>query len=509
VCSREAPLDLLEENAMSEEAELSARAITHPAATAGADAPDTGLRQGALHTGGVVMQNIANIAPAIAVLFTVQQIASYAGVAAPLAYLIAFFVTLCLGTSLGQLVRKLPSAGSYYTFISRTTSPDIGFIAAWLYFLTFPLVGAQASTAMGSTINEALHAYYGVSFPWWAFALIILAFTAIVCFVGITAGIRALFITSAIEIVLILALAISGIVSPGPGGLNAHGFNPAAISGHGTFYLAVVFAIFALTGWDAAAPLAEESARPRRTVSRGVVLSILLMGFFLVVASWGLQIGWGTAHVGSFVNDASNPAFSIAHRVWGSAWVLVLIALANSVIAVLISSMNAATRMWFRMARVGVLPRWLGYVHPRFKTPSNAIIAQTLLSLLLAFGLSAAWGVENVFSVLGFLFIFGAIPVWVIANYSVFRLYRTEHRDEFNIFLHLIVPIIGTVGLIWFGYKSVVPLPPYPNSWALPLVIAWLVIAVVIVVWLRRRGKERELQQKAGLAFDESAPVSE
>ena len=180
----------------------------------------------------------------------------------------------------------------------------------------------------------------------------------------------------------------------------------------------MVFAIFALTGWDAAAPLAEESARPRRTVSRGVVLSILLMGFFLVVASWGLQIGWGTAHVGSFVNDGSNPAFSIAHRVWGSAWVLVLIALANSVIAVLISSMNAATRMWFRMARVGVLPRWLGYVHPRFKTPSNAIIAQTLLSLLLAFGLSAAWGVENVFSVLGFLFIFGAIPVWALANYS-------------------------------------------------------------------------------------------
>jgi len=495
---------------MSEEAEMATRPVSGPGAATGTDVVSgTGLREGVLHIAGVVMQNIANIAPAIAVLFTVQQIASYAGVAAPLAYLIAFLVTLCLGTTLGQLVRKLPSAGSYYTFISRTTSPDIGFIAAWLYFLTFPLVGAQASTAMGSTINQALQSYYGVSFPWWAFALIILAFTAFVTFIGLTAGIRALFVTSAIEMVLILALAISGLVSPGPGGLNGRGFNPGEISGHGTFYLGVVFAIFALTGWDAAAPLAEESARPRRTVSSGVLLSILLMGFFLVVASWGLQIGWGTAHVGSFANDASNPAFSIAHRVWGSAWVLVLIALANSVIAVLISSMNAATRMWYRMARVGVLPRWLGYVHPRFKTPSNAIIAQTVLSLVLAFALSAAWGVSNVFSVLGFLFIFGAIPVWTIANYSVFRLYRKEHRDEFNIFLHVIVPIIGTVGLIWFGYKSVVPLPPYPNSWAVPLVIGWLVVAVVIVLWLRSRGREHDLQVKAGLAFDETAPVSE
>jgi amino acid transporter len=479
--------------------------VASPADQAGG----TALRRGVLHTAGVAMQNIANIAPAIAVLFTVQQIASYAGVAAPLAYLIAFFVTLCLGTTLGQLVRKLPSAGSYYTFISRTTSPQIGFVAAWLYFLTFPLVGAQAGTAMGSTIEQALRAYYHVTFPWWAFALIILAFTAFVTYIGVAAGIRALFVASAIEMVLILALAVSGLLSPGPGGLNAQGFNPANISGHGTFYLGIVFAIFALTGWDAAAPLAEESARPRHTVSRGVILSILLMGLFLVFASWGLQVGWGTAHVDGFVNASDNPAFTIAHRVWGSAWILVLIALANSTIAVLISSMNAATRMWYRMARVGVLPRWLGYVHPRFKTPTNAILAQTALSLLLAFVLSAAWGVSNVFSVLGFLFIFGAIPVWVVANYAVFRLYRTEYRAEFSIFLHVVVPVIGTLGLLWFGYKSVVPLPPSPDNWAVPIVIAWLVIAVAIVLWLRARGRQAELDRKAGLAFDESAPVGE
>jgi amino acid transporter len=488
------------------EAEMTGRPIT-PATPA--DVAGTGLRQGVLHVASVVMQNIANIAPAIAVLFTVQQIVSYSGVAAPLAYLIAFLVTLCLGTTLGQLVRKLPSAGSYYTFISRTTAPDIGFICAWLYFLTFPLVGAQASTYMGYTINQALQTYYKVSFPWWAFALIIIILTAVVTYVGIAAGIRALFIASGIEMVCILALAVSGLISPGPGGLNAHGFNPAAISGHGTFYLGVVFAIFALTGWDAAAPLAEESSRPRRTVSKGVIVSIVLMGFFLVFASWGLQVGWGTAHVSSFISASNNPGFTIAHRVWGSAWVLVLIALANSTIAVLISSMNAATRMWYRMARVGVLPRWLGQVHPRFKTPSNAIIAQTVLSLVLAFVLSAVWGVSNVFSVLGFLFTFGAIPVWTVANYSVFRLYRKEFRSEFNIFLHVIVPVIGTVGLLWFGYKSVVPLPPYPNNWAFPLTIGWFVIAVLIVLWLRARGKERDLHQKAGLAFDESAPVVE
>ena len=98
------------------------------------------LRAGAVHVVGVIMQNIANIAPAIAALFTVQSIVGYAGVTAPLAYLLAFFVTLCSGIVLAELAHKLPSAGSYFTYLSRTLHPYVGFLATWLYFFAFPLV---------------------------------------------------------------------------------------------------------------------------------------------------------------------------------------------------------------------------------------------------------------------------------------------------------------------------------------------------------------------------------
>ncbi|MDX2970136.1 APC family permease [Kribbella solani] len=465
------------------------------------------LQKGVLGIGGVMMQNIANIAPAIAALFTVQNIASYAGISTPIAYVLAFLVTLCLGSVLGQLVKKLPSAGSYYTYISRTIGPNVGFVMSWVYFLAFPLVGAQVATSTGTTVEQDLLARYGFHLPWWVFTLVALTITAAVTYVGIAAGIKALFVASAIEMVIVGALAVSGLISPGDGGFSMQGFNPAHLSDHPTFYLGVVFAIFALTGWDAAAPLAEESARPRRTVSKGIIYSILLMGAFLVLTSWGLQVGWGTEHADSFVSSTDNPAFVLAHRLWRGGSVLVLIALVNSAIAVLISSMNASTRMWYRMARVGVLPRGLGRVHPRFKTPSTAILVQTALSFVLAFALSAAWGVENVFSVLGFLFMFAAIPVWSVANLAVFVLYRREHRDEFNIVLHALVPIVGTVGLIWFAYKSLVPYPTYPDNAAIPIVIAWTAIAIGIVIYLRLRGKGNMLHENAGRAFDESAPV--
>jgi amino acid transporter len=466
------------------------------------------LRAGAVHVVGVIMQNIANIAPAIAALFTVQSIVGYAGVTAPLAYLLAFFVTLCSGIVLAELAHKLPSAGSYFTYLSRTLHPYVGFLATWLYFFAFPLVGAQAGDAMGATVHDVLKAEYGWNFPWWAFLLIALAVTTIACLPGVTVGIRTLFILSMFEFAVVLALAISGLFSPGPGGFSFGGFNPGNTPHLSTFYLGITFAIFALTGWDAAAPMAEETANPRATVGRGVILSIIIMGIFLVVCAWGLSVGWGIHHTTSFVNASDNPGFIIAKRVWGSGWIIVLIALINSTVAVLISSMNASTRMWFRMARVGALPSYLGEVHPRWQTPANAIWTQTALSVVLGLLLAVAWGVENVFSVLGFLFIFAVIPAWVLANLGVYRLYRREHPDEFSPLKHVVVPIVSTVGLVWVGYKSIWPLPPYPNSWAAPLVGIWLVIGIVILVYIHSRGQGQEFMERAGRAVDESTPVT-
>ena len=82
----------------------------------------------------------------------------------------------------------------------------------------------------------------------------------------------------------------------------------------------MVFAIFAITGWDAAAPLAEESRDPKRTVPRAVLGSILIMGVFLVLVSWGQTTGWGTSKLTAFASSAQLPAFVLGQRYWGGAW---------------------------------------------------------------------------------------------------------------------------------------------------------------------------------------------
>ena len=70
----------------------------------------------------------------------------------------------------------------------------------------------------------------------------------------------------------------------------------------------------------------------------------------------GELTGWGTADINGFTGSSQLPAFVLGHRFWSHAWILVLIALFNSALAVAIATTNAATCIFFGMARSGALP---------------------------------------------------------------------------------------------------------------------------------------------------------
>src|SRR6202022_1616215 len=86
------------------------------------------LKPEALGLMGVTMQAITHIAPAIAALFFTQFLVTLAGVTAPLAYVAAGILVLMLGNTLIQFSKQLPSAGGYYTYVSRALGARAGFL---------------------------------------------------------------------------------------------------------------------------------------------------------------------------------------------------------------------------------------------------------------------------------------------------------------------------------------------------------------------------------------------
>lgn len=450
---------------------------------------ETELKAGAIGLPGVLMQGVTAIAPAIAGMFTIPFIVSNAGVTAPLAYLGAFIIALMLGYVLSQFTKHMTSTGTYYTFISNSLGERWGFLVAWTYLLFYPVVVAQVGSFMGDTLQSTLGAEYGWTVHWWYFMVFLIALVALTAWRGIELSTSLVVLLGIIEILIVLALAISGFADPGSGGVNLHWLNPGnAPSGHGLF-LGVVFAIFAISGWDAAAPLGEESENPKRTVPRGVMGSIIILGVFLVFVSWGQTAGWGTDHMPSFASSSQLPAFVLGHRFWGGAWIIVLIALFNSALAVAIATTNSATRFLYGMARTGVLPRRLTGVHPRFRTPINAIALQTVINVLLGIVLPIAVGVSNVYNITGTWFTFALAPVYIVANVGLFVYYRRTHPDELNWFKHALIPLIGSAALVLVVYYSVNPLPAYPVSLAPFIVLGWILIGGGILAWMVKSGR--------------------
>jgi amino acid transporter len=469
------------------------------------------LQRNALGLVGATMQAITHIAPAIAALFFTQFIVSLAGITAPLAYVVGVVVVLMLGNTLVQFSRHLPSAGGYYTYVSRAMSPRAGFITSWMYVLYSPLSGGAIYGFFGFILAGQLQAHYNVNVPWlwWVCIAVGAPTVAFLQYRGIKVSTRAIVILGAAEILIVLALAITGFANPGPGGVSLSVFNfgnKLALSG---FALAVVLSVQGLTGWEAAAPLAEETRDPRKNVPRSVIISIILLGCFLVFTFWGVITGFGVNSVDSLINSKVLPGLALADKYWPAVWWLVMAAFLSSTIAVCIATANVGTRMWYGMGRSGAFPKAFARVHPTYKTPVVAILAQMCLSLASGLAVGAAYGADvSFFLVDGLILVLGVGFVYVIANIAVIRYYLVDRRSEFNVLKHVVFPVVSSGVLIYAVAISFQPFctticPASPFKWAPVVDGGWLVLGILVLIYYWYRGREDWLR-RAGLSLGEA-----
>jgi len=271
-----------------------------------------------------------------------------------------------------------------------------------------------------------------------------------------------------------------------------------------------VFAIFAFTGFEAVAPMAEESTNPRRNLPIAIVVSLVFMGAFYVFTTFGLAVGWGTNTFDSgFAGKDVGTFMDLAQRLWGGGWVLLLFAMLNSAFAVGIAATNACTRVFFSMGRSGALPKWLGAVHPKYKTPRNAVILQTIITIAIAY-VGGFWlGPDQVFFWFGTLITFGLIGVYGLGAIGVVRYYLTEKRAEFNVIWHLVIPAICVVSILLVGYETLAPGLSGIFVWVPWVLAAWIVVGVIVLAVARARGQEDWLLKAGEVAYERQAKPEE
>jgi amino acid transporter len=456
------------------------------------------LRKGSIGLAGVLMQAVAQISPTLGIFYTIAFTTGQAGRAAPLAYLAAFIVCLIIAVPMTGLARHLPSAGGFYTYVSYGIGPRWGFLTGWLYAIMVTIVPAALAAFTGAVLQDELTAKIGFGLPWWVYALAILVVCFACAYRGIVISIRFLVVMSMFEIAVGLGLALTGVLRPGPGGVNVAGFSPASIGSSSGFFLAIVLSIFAFTGFESAAAVGEESRDPKRLVPRAISGSLALIGLFYVVCAWGLQIGWGTDNLDALANSSTAPAFVLADRLWSGGSVVVLIALVNSGLGVCIACTTSSTRTIFGMARTGSLPAPLARVSATFATPITAVYLQSAVAIAICLAVGLPLGPYNLFNLLGTTGTFVYIPIFILMNIAAFRFFRTTHPEEFRVLPFVVCPIISTVALLTIGYNSIVPLPSAPVVFAPVLAAVYLLVGVLVLFGRNLRPGRRDWMARAG-----------
>ena len=458
------------------------------------------LHREALGLRDVIFQGITHIAPAINIVFTLPVIALAAGATMSISLLLATIVCFFIANTVAQFSRYVPSSGGYYTFASRGLGPRFGFMTTWSYLIYDILGPAGAVGFLGFVMSGFLQSGTGINIPWWILSIATAIIVWILTYFGIRLSTRTTAILGGLEMLIMLALGVTFLLNPGPGSTWLAPFQPAqAPTGLGGVLGGMVFAILALSGFEAPAPLAEETKLPNRLIYRAIFISLLIVGIFYIFMAYASAIGWGTGNMAAFATASTNPYYTLSQKFWGVGWVLVLFAIINSTLAVGIACTNAATRVMYTMSQAGTLPSALGKIHPVHKTPYIAVHVEQIFQIV-SFGLvGIIFGASQIFGFLGTITTLAVIVLYIMANIALTAYVRREHPEDFNILRHVIVPLVGTVLLIPVLYVTVYPVPAYPFNLTPYVFIALMVIGFVVMLIIAARRPEALDQESSML----------
>jgi amino acid transporter len=315
--------------------------------------------------------------------------AARAGASSVLLWLLAcaaFF--LPLATGLIVLSARFPEQGGLYAWTRRAFGPVHGFICGWclwvnnlFYFPSLLLFGAANALALGGGSWQALADNHAYSIT---FVLAGIWLTVAINIVGLKTGRWVQNVGTAgvwIPAGLLIGAGSIALVTTG----SATSFSPGSVTapfGEASLETLALWSAmcFAFSGFEIASYVGQEVKDPERTLPRGVLVAGGLISAVYILGSTALLIALPPAALDqrSGITDAVD---LVASRMnlpalgWLTGGLLALAAFAGT-----FSWMAGAARVPFAAGVDRAMPEWLGRLHPRYRTPHLALVAQGVLS---------------------------------------------------------------------------------------------------------------------------------
>ena len=322
--------------------------------------------------------------------------ANLAGPGVIVSFLVAGAVCACAALAYAEVATLIPVSGSAYTYSYVALGEIVAWVVGWSLILEYSLVVSAvavgwAGYAVGFLGATGVHLPAAISAGLWAGGVINLPAIAIIAVVTglLTLGTReSATVNAALVAVKIAALALFiAVAAPRFRAANFHPFMPYGFAGgsiggvrHGVMAAAAII-FFAFYGFDAISTAAEETKRPGRDLPIGIVGSMIACALIYVAVAAAAIGAMPTARFA-----ASPEPLALILRGLGQGGVAIVIG-AAAVIAlptVILAFLYGQSRIFFVMARDGLLPATLAKVSPRNGAPIRMTLATAVVVSVLA-----------------------------------------------------------------------------------------------------------------------------
>ena len=420
------------------------------------------LRANAVSLAGDWVASVACVAPSSTVAFTLALLLLFAGLASPLAVVVAGVGMLLVAVGYSRLNNWKPHAGAPYIWVGRAVHPMLGFATGILAILAATVANVGNITLAGTYLLGIISP--GHNFPKILVWVLSAAVMALVIFVAVR-GIRPSIVVQtsiilfeyAIVILFVILALVHEIVTKTPG---THGPSWAAFSVHTSptgfsgLANAAVICGFLYAGWEAPLVLGEESTKPRFNPGRAAILGLVFLTFwytFLIIVFQGVA---SPATLLTQKTDVLTYAGQVLLHGWGR---LLSVAVFTAVFGTTQMQLVESSRITFAMARDRLFAPVISRIHPKFQTPWVASVLLgvipplALIPYLASAGATTAIG--YIISADGLLyllmyFIIAAACVWYYRQYV-----RTSTR---NMVVSGALPLIGALfNLVIFVYGMI------------------------------------------------------
>ena len=413
---------------------------------------------------------------------TPQIIAGYLGSfnSVFLFWIIAGIFVFSSGLIYAELGTRLPATGGEYVYVSQCFGPFAGFMFGWAQLFII-----RTSAAAGLAIIIANYLGYFIKLSGTTHTLLALAVIALfglLNYIGIQWACLFQKISTVIKVGGLFTLVMLGLILvQGQESLLADKAVPTAGLGPaGNAVAAFFLIIFSFTGWERLGYVAGEMKNPRRTIPLSLTLGIGIIVILYVFTNMIYHRTLGMEGMRTSTIVASDVVSQLIGPI-GAALISILVVISAS--GSINGTIITAPRSYYAMAKDGLFFKWLDYIHPRFRTPSRAILAHCVWSAVILL-------TRKTFETIASGLVFAILIFYALTALSLFKL-RKKDPDKKDIFRVPFYPILP--GLYFTGILLLLVLRAVVE-WQKSLIdLAFIASGLPFsIIWCRKRGRHKK-----------------